>query len=377
MFRDHRALLALTFALVVFGGVSARFAQEATAQRRPRPSGSTQSAVLWTSVPNPVIRGDKDGRRDDSRSRTCRPALSPVDDSKILWRKWQPGERRQAVCQTAANARTRWARWICRTPVKDEYGEQQLKFSDQNGDHQAEGRAEERRGSDQAAAICDPAEKGSMARPGVAAGAACSAARAPARTAETNPGLAGLRRTAEALRARANRARDRRSTALRDDPELDFPADRDALAQPGAASTFSMYSPGSSPTTESSRCGRRRRSPRRVHCSTAGTRASDRAPVVRPERRRDVHCVRRLPRVVVDLGHQREFLAGPELEGNRRRARQGPPTVSREFRTGEELALMAEVYDNAGQTPHTVDITTSLRSDDGRVVYSHEDQGEQ
>jgi VWFA-related protein len=57
-----------------------------------------------------------------------------------------------------------------------------------------------------------------------------------------------------------------------------------------------------------------------------------------------------------------------------RKALPGPPTVSREFRVGEELALVAEVYDNDSKTPHTVDITTSLQSDDGRVVYSHEDQ---
>jgi hypothetical protein len=57
-----------------------------------------------------------------------------------------------------------------------------------------------------------------------------------------------------------------------------------------------------------------------------------------------------------------------------RKALPGPPTVSREFRVGEELALVAEVYDNDPKTSHTVDITTSLRSDDGRVVYSHEDQ---
>jgi VWFA-related protein len=52
----------------------------------------------------------------------------------------------------------------------------------------------------------------------------------------------------------------------------------------------------------------------------------------------------------------------------------GPPTVSREFRVGEELALVAEIYDNEVKTPHTVDMATTLRSDDGRVVYSHEDQ---
>jgi VWFA-related protein len=57
-----------------------------------------------------------------------------------------------------------------------------------------------------------------------------------------------------------------------------------------------------------------------------------------------------------------------------RKALPGPPTVSREFRVGEELALVTEIYDNESKTPHTVDITTSLQSDDGRVVYSHDDQ---
>ena len=57
-----------------------------------------------------------------------------------------------------------------------------------------------------------------------------------------------------------------------------------------------------------------------------------------------------------------------------RKALPGPPTVSREFRSGEELALLAEVYDNEDRTPHTVDITTSLLTDDGREVYRHEDQ---
>lgn len=52
----------------------------------------------------------------------------------------------------------------------------------------------------------------------------------------------------------------------------------------------------------------------------------------------------------------------------------GPPTVSREFRSSEELAILAEVYDNETKTPHRVDITTSLRSDDGREVYKHADE---
>jgi hypothetical protein len=52
----------------------------------------------------------------------------------------------------------------------------------------------------------------------------------------------------------------------------------------------------------------------------------------------------------------------------------GPPTVSREFRAGEELAVLAEVYDNETRTAHRVDITTSLRSDDGREVFKHDDE---
>ena len=52
----------------------------------------------------------------------------------------------------------------------------------------------------------------------------------------------------------------------------------------------------------------------------------------------------------------------------------GPATSSRAFRSGEELALAAEVYDNEAKTPHSVDITTLLLADDGRELYKHEDQ---
>jgi hypothetical protein len=52
----------------------------------------------------------------------------------------------------------------------------------------------------------------------------------------------------------------------------------------------------------------------------------------------------------------------------------GPPTSTRAFRSGEELALAVEVYDNEAKTPHSVDITTSLVADDGRELYKHEDQ---
>jgi VWFA-related protein len=48
----------------------------------------------------------------------------------------------------------------------------------------------------------------------------------------------------------------------------------------------------------------------------------------------------------------------------------GPPVASREFRRGDQLAVYAEVYDNDVKTPHKVDITTSVVSEDGRTVFS-------
>ena len=46
------------------------------------------------------------------------------------------------------------------------------------------------------------------------------------------------------------------------------------------------------------------------------------------------------------------------------------PTASREFRAGDGLATFVEVYDNQPQPPHKVDITTSILTDEGRVVFN-------
>jgi len=54
----------------------------------------------------------------------------------------------------------------------------------------------------------------------------------------------------------------------------------------------------------------------------------------------------------------------------------GPPTVSRQFRAGEELALMADVYDTAAGAAHTIDLVTSLRTDAGLEVFRREDHRE-
>lgn len=51
----------------------------------------------------------------------------------------------------------------------------------------------------------------------------------------------------------------------------------------------------------------------------------------------------------------------------------GPPVASRSFPQNEELSLFAEVYDNAAATPHKVDITTTITTDDGRVMFKSEE----
>ena len=46
-----------------------------------------------------------------------------------------------------------------------------------------------------------------------------------------------------------------------------------------------------------------------------------------------------------------------------------PPVGSRIFPVGDELALFAEIYDNAGGSPHKVDITTTVTADEGKVLF--------
>ena len=47
----------------------------------------------------------------------------------------------------------------------------------------------------------------------------------------------------------------------------------------------------------------------------------------------------------------------------------GPPVAERTFPRGDELAVFAEIYDNEVKTPHVVDITTTVVSEDGRNVF--------
>lgn len=50
-----------------------------------------------------------------------------------------------------------------------------------------------------------------------------------------------------------------------------------------------------------------------------------------------------------------------------------PPVGARVFAQNDELALFAEVYDNTGKTPHKVDITASILTDEGRVLFKNEE----
>jgi hypothetical protein len=137
MFRHHRALLALTFALVVFGGVSATFAQEAAAQAPPKAvwinpiRGSAEIQYL-----NPVIRVEKDGTvvttfqvKNMSTGPIARLTIeefwwdknnNPVSgDKQFLKKPLMPGEVGTIILRTPKNPNM----------LRNNY-----KFSHQNGD---------------------------------------------------------------------------------------------------------------------------------------------------------------------------------------------------------------------------------------------------
>jgi VWFA-related protein len=46
-----------------------------------------------------------------------------------------------------------------------------------------------------------------------------------------------------------------------------------------------------------------------------------------------------------------------------------PPVAIRTFPANDEIKLFAEVYDNAGATPHKVDITATVTTDEGKVMF--------
>jgi hypothetical protein len=51
-----------------------------------------------------------------------------------------------------------------------------------------------------------------------------------------------------------------------------------------------------------------------------------------------------------------------------------PPSASRDFVRDDTLSVFAEVYDNAGKTPHRVEIAATVLSDEGKVVHTTSDE---
>ena len=51
-----------------------------------------------------------------------------------------------------------------------------------------------------------------------------------------------------------------------------------------------------------------------------------------------------------------------------------PPAGLRTFPQTDDVSVVTEVYDRSGSTPHTVDITMTVKAGDGKVVFEHNDQ---
>jgi hypothetical protein len=49
----------------------------------------------------------------------------------------------------------------------------------------------------------------------------------------------------------------------------------------------------------------------------------------------------------------------------------GPPTTARVFSATDELSVLAEIYDNQGAQPHSMDITATLKADGGVSVFTN------
>jgi VWFA-related protein len=50
------------------------------------------------------------------------------------------------------------------------------------------------------------------------------------------------------------------------------------------------------------------------------------------------------------------------------------PVANRVFPQNDEIALFAEVYDNSASTPHKVDITTTITTDEGKVMFKADEE---
>jgi hypothetical protein len=52
----------------------------------------------------------------------------------------------------------------------------------------------------------------------------------------------------------------------------------------------------------------------------------------------------------------------------------GPPAATRAFAQNDQIAFFTDIYDNDVSNVHTVDITSTLTADEGRVVFKHAEE---
>jgi VWFA-related protein len=64
----------------------------------------------------------------------------------------------------------------------------------------------------------------------------------------------------------------------------------------------------------------------------------------------------------------------PSPDEELRKALPGPPTTARAFMPDDELALLAEIYDNQASRAHKVNVSTTVWAEDGRTVFKHADE---
>jgi VWFA-related protein len=76
--------------------------------------------------------------------------------------------------------------------------------------------------------------------------------------------------------------------------------------------------------------------------------------------------------VLTSMSGAAELTARPDEQ--LRNVLPGPPVATRAFPQNDEVALFAEVYDAAGDKPHKVDITTTVTSDTGQVLFKADEE---
>jgi VWFA-related protein len=99
------------------------------------------------------------------------------------------------------------------------------------------------------------------------------------------------------------------------------------------------------------------------------------------ERVGSVHCDLEVPDYAklplamsgVVIASAETMAANPRPDPERSRMLPDTPSVLRRFRQSDQLSVLTEVYDAKIATPHRVNLLTTVASEDGQVVYRHED----